>query len=89
MPPRSRTYEENAHRRAFGERVRELRLNRNLSQQKLAELAGLDRSYVNGAENGHRNVSLDSIHALATALDVEAADLFVRVARSEVTPRSG
>jgi transcriptional regulator with XRE-family HTH domain len=78
MPPRRRSFEENTHRRAFGERVRELRLNRGYSQQTLAELAGLDRSYVNGAENGHRNVSLDSIHALAKALSVEAADLFAR-----------
>lgn len=84
MPPRPRSFEENAHRRAFGDRVRELRLNRDLSQQELAERAGLDRSYVNNAEKGHRNVSLDIIHALAQALDVEAADLFVRGARHEV-----
>lgn len=89
MPPRTRSFEENAHRRAFGDRVRELRLNRNLSQQALAELAGLDRSYVNGTENGHRNASLDSIHALAKALDVEAADLFVRGSRSEASATSG
>jgi transcriptional regulator with XRE-family HTH domain len=88
MPPRTRTYEQTAHRRAFGDRVRELRRNRDLSQQELAERAGLDRSYVNGTENGHRNVSLDTIDALARALEVEAADLFVRPAKAHGTGQS-
>lgn len=82
MPPRRRGFEETAHRRAFGDRVRELRLNRGLSQEKLSELADLHRTYVVGVESGRRNASLDAIYALATGLGVEAADLFVRTTRT-------
>jgi transcriptional regulator with XRE-family HTH domain len=64
------------HRRAFGTRVRELRLAAGLSQEALAELAGLHRNYVGGVERGERNVGLDNIHALADALNVDVRELF-------------
>jgi transcriptional regulator with XRE-family HTH domain len=63
-------------RLAFGQRVRELRLARGISQEKLAERAGLHRTYVSSLERGQRNVGLDNVHALARALGVDAADLF-------------
>lgn len=66
----------NPGRAAFGARVRELRLARGLSQERLAELAGLHRTYVSSLERGQRNVGLDNILDLATALDVPAANLF-------------
>lgn len=59
----------------FGERLRELRLERGLSQEKLGELAGLDRTYVSSAEAGRRNVSLKTIYKLAEALGVDAKNL--------------
>lgn len=59
----------------FGKRLRELRLERGLSQEKLGELAGLDRTYVSSAEAGRRNVSLKTIYKLAEALGVDAKDL--------------
>jgi transcriptional regulator with XRE-family HTH domain len=65
-----------AHRLAFGRRVRELRLERGLSQEGLAELAGLHRNYVGGVERGERNVGLDNVVALARALAVPTAELF-------------
>lgn len=59
----------------FGERLRELRLERGFSQEKLGELAGLDRTYISSAERGRRNVTLKAIHKLADALGVSPADL--------------
>lgn len=60
----------------FGARVRALREERGLSQERLAEVAGLHRTYVGGVERGERNVSLVNIGRLARALDVTLGDLF-------------
>ena len=62
-------------RRLFGNRVRELRLERKFSQEKLAELADLHRNYVGGIERGERNVSLLNIVKLAHGLKVRPAKL--------------
>ena len=62
-------------RLAFGRRVRELRLERSLSQQKLAELADVHRNYVGGVERGERNVSLLNIVKLSRGLKVRPAKL--------------
>lgn len=63
-------------REAFGGRVREHRLSAGLSQEELAEAAGIHRTYVSSVERGRRNVSLDNIIALARALKVDVAQLF-------------
>lgn len=54
----------------FGEKVREQRIKKGLSQEELAELSGLHRTYISSLELGKRNVSLINIHALAKALGV-------------------
>ena len=59
----------------FGARLKELRLERELSQEQLGQLAGLDRTYISSAEAGRRNVSLKTIYKLAGALGVEAREL--------------
>lgn len=64
-----------ARRRAVGVRIREARLWRNLTQEKLAELAGLDRPAVNRIEQGHASPLLDSLIVIAEALDAPLADL--------------
>ena len=61
---------------AFGARVRELRKKAQLSQEGLADAAGLDRSYIGGVERGERNVSLVNIHKIAQALKVKPGALF-------------
>lgn len=60
----------------FGDRVRTLRRSRGLSQEALADLAGLDRTYISGIERGKRNVSLRNIDLIARALKVRVRDLF-------------
>jgi transcriptional regulator with XRE-family HTH domain len=55
--------------------IRRLRAERGLSQEGLADLAGLHRTYVGSIERSERNVSIDNISRLATALRVPPADL--------------
>ncbi len=62
-------------RASFGKQVRKLRLERRLSQEKLAELADLHRNYVGGVERGERNIAIINIVALAHALRVKPAKL--------------
>jgi transcriptional regulator with XRE-family HTH domain len=62
-------------RTPFGKQVRKLRLERGLSQEKLAELADLHRNYVGGVERGERNIAIINIVALAYALRVKPAKL--------------
>lgn len=70
--------DDNTHqgRVAFGLRVRSIRKSRGLSQEQLAEVARLHRTYVSSLERGQRNVGLDNILALARALDVPTAEFF-------------
>ena len=59
----------------FGETLRAYRSEAGLSQEKLAAKAGLDRTYVGGAERGERNVALVNIARLADALGIRPAQL--------------
>ena len=71
--------------RLFGERLRELRTERNLSQERLAELAGLDRNYIGQIERAERNVALVNIVRIAQALEVEPGALFLPFTRAQLT----
>lgn len=71
----ARRYEDDP-KAAFGRRVRQLRTERALSQEELAELAGVHRNYIGGVERGERNIALINIHGIAKALGVSPAELF-------------
>lgn len=62
-------------RRAVGDRIRDARLHANLTQEKLAELAGMDRQSVNRIEQGHASPLLDNLIRIADALNVPLSDL--------------
>ena len=59
----------------FGRRLKELRMQRRLSQEKLAELSDLHRNYVGVIERGQQNISLLNIVKLAHGLNVRPAKL--------------
>lgn len=59
----------------FGKRLRSTRQSKGISQEKLAELAGLHRTYVSSVERGERNISLVNIARLANALSVSLQEL--------------
>jgi len=65
-----------AIREHFGHRIRELRSTLGLSQEQLADAAGLHRTYIGSVERGERNVSLQNIVAIARALNVTPSILF-------------
>lgn len=60
----------------FGENLRKIRLKNNLSQDSLALIADMDRSYLGSVERGEHNLSLNNIHKLAEALGVSPAEFF-------------
>ncbi|EIW90150.1 transcriptional regulator [Alishewanella agri BL06] len=55
---------------AFGERVRKLRKEKGLSQEALADLAGIERSYMGHIERGDQNITLIKIFQIAEALEM-------------------
>jgi transcriptional regulator with XRE-family HTH domain len=67
---------ESAVVKALGKRIRELRDAKGWSQERLAEAAYLDRSYLAGIESGSRNPSVRSLLKIANALRVRVGDLF-------------
>jgi transcriptional regulator with XRE-family HTH domain len=63
-------------RKLFGKRLRELREKRGLSQEALADLAGLHRNYIGNIERGENGIGIDNIVLLARALKIKPGALF-------------
>ena len=62
-------------RQIMAENLRVLRLSAHISQEELAELCGLHRTYISDIERCNRNVSIDNIEKIAKALHITASDL--------------
>jgi transcriptional regulator with XRE-family HTH domain len=60
-----------------GNNIKKCRKSLNISQEELAEKAGLHRTYIGGIERGERNITLDSLQVIATALNVAPVELIV------------
>lgn len=60
---------------ALGNAIREIREDRQISQEKLAEESGLHRTYISSLECGHRNITLSNINKIANALGVSMTEL--------------
>jgi transcriptional regulator with XRE-family HTH domain len=68
----------------FGRRIKLLRTEKGLTQEALASLSGLDRSYIGGVERGDRNISLINISKIAHALNISLSSLFMDVDDSSI-----
>lgn len=62
--------------KAFGRRVKELRIERDLTQSELAEKVGLSNNFIGMVERGERNTSVDKIFKLAKVFDIKLAQFF-------------
>jgi len=60
---------------ALGQRIREMRKSKNLTQEDLAHESDIDRSYIGGVERGERNLSFDKLCQIAQALRCDVATL--------------
>ena len=63
--------------KVFGSNVRKYRTFQNMSQEKLAELSGLHRTYISDIECFRRNISLDNMQKIADALGIESYKLLM------------
>lgn len=61
----------------FGKNVQKYRALKEISQERLAELTGLHRTYISALERGKRSISLKNIELIAYALQIEAYKLFI------------
>jgi len=60
----------------FGKRIREIRIEKNFSQEKLANKANLHRTYIGMIERAEKNITLKNIEKIANALEVNIKYLF-------------
>ncbi|MBQ7828107.1 MAG: helix-turn-helix transcriptional regulator [Clostridia bacterium] len=69
--------------KAVGQRIRNYRTKKGLSQEKLAELSGCHPTYIGQLERGEKNATLESIERIAAALGVPLSKLFEKLGGQE------
>jgi transcriptional regulator with XRE-family HTH domain len=75
VPPRARKRPRDPHLKEIGDRIRTVREERGWSQEHLAHIVGIDRTYESGVERGMRNFGVLLLFQLARALRVKVRDL--------------
>ena len=63
----------------YGKAVRDARIKKGMSQERLADLSELHRTYISDIELGKRNVSIGNIEKIADALDMKISDIFLEM----------
>ena len=66
----------------IGQRIRNYRTQKGLSQEKLAELAGCHPTYIGQLERGEKNATLESVEKIASAMDISLSELFDKLGKS-------
>ena len=74
-PNKKTIWRNTARKNKFGKRLRQIRLEKKISQEQLAFKSGLHRTYICDIERGVRNVSLVNIEKIAKGLNVKINDL--------------
>ena len=63
----------------YGQAVRKIRLDQGISQEELADLCGLHRTYISDVELGKRNLSLENIERIAVSLNKTLSEFFKEI----------
>ena len=66
----------------FGKIIKELRIERGLSQEELGHKAGLHRTYIGMIERAEKNITIENINKLSKALGVPLSSIFLRVEKN-------
>ncbi len=72
----------------LGQRIRNYRTEKGLSQEKLAELSGCHPTYIGQIERGEKNATVESIEKISAALNVPLSKLFEKLGAQERTERN-
>ena len=72
----------------LGQRIRNYRTAKGLSQERLAELSGCHPTYIGQIERGEKNATIESIEKISTALQISLSQLFEKLGKREVEGRN-
>ena len=74
--------------KAIGQRIRNYRTQRGLSQERLAELSGCHPTYIGQLERGEKNATLESVEKVAAALNISLSRLFENLGKPDTSERN-
>lgn len=74
--------------KVLGQRIRNFRTSKGLSQEKLAELSGCHPTYIGQLERGEKNATIESIEKISIALDIPLSTMFEKLGSVQSTTKS-